>query len=586
MNNLIRAPFPKHSEASVVALHCSLGSGRQWAKLAEELRRNYLVITPDISGYGTNTCALELPLTLAEEVRCLSGHLNDATGPIHLIGHSYGGAIAFKIATASPFAHRIRSLTLIEPVLPTLLRENKADRRLHDRFEQLSLEISADLWNGSILEAIDKFTEFWNGSGPREPLAANARLRMIERAEKLAFDFSAALAEENVSAAAVGLRMPTLLFSGGLSPYLTQRITGRLASIIGNAQMRHLPAAGHMLPLTHAAIVNPEIVKHIARADELAELTLAAGELPADVIAFAREVSGDRSLPAWLACGRSDIHIPEPGTKRRWVNSPRWAFRQNCPPSFSPAFRLYPCCRLYTCCPLASHAALAAEETEAAPKGAAVTVLKAAKACFANTVEVSGQHHSARRDPGAARADGAEGRRSAGGCRRYRHRGSEFGAVEPAGGRPGDRASAGGGAGLGLERGGRARRPRPRANRCSPSSRGASSTSSAWCATRDIAKLAVNQTARIKVIGAGDVDGRVRRLSTTVRAQQPARPGVRRHHHQPPPAGEFVRAGADQNRPKLRRVGAAHRYSLWHRRHRGAGGSGASASRRGGWKPG
>jgi HlyD family secretion protein len=33
---------------------------------------------------------------------------------------------------------------------------------------------------------------------------------------------------------------------------------------------------------------------------------------------------------------------------------------------------------------------------------------------------------------------------------------------------------------------------------------------------RDIAKLAVGQTARIKIIGAGDVDGRVRRIATTV----------------------------------------------------------------------
>jgi pimeloyl-ACP methyl ester carboxylesterase len=289
MNNLVKAPFARRSEASVVALHCSLGSGRQWTKLAEEIGRHYQVITPDISGYGTNSCALELPLTLAEEVRCLSGHLNDATGAIHLIGHSYGGAIAFKIATASPFAHRIRSLTLIEPVLPTLLRESEADRRLHDRFQRLSLEVSADLWNGSVLEAIDKFTDFWNGSGPHEPLPANARLRMIERADKLAFDFTAALAEEGVSAAAAGLRVPTLLFSGGLSPYLTQRITGRLASIIGGAQLKHLPAAGHMLPLTHASTVNPEIIKHIARADELADLTLAADELPSDVVTFARE---------------------------------------------------------------------------------------------------------------------------------------------------------------------------------------------------------------------------------------------------------------------------------------------------------
>ena len=38
---------------------------------------------------------------------------------------------------------------------------------------------------------------------------------------------------------------------------------------------------------------------------------------------------------------------------------------------------------------LASHPSLAAGEPDA-PKGAAVTVLKAAKSCFANTVEVSG----------------------------------------------------------------------------------------------------------------------------------------------------------------------------------------------------
>jgi pimeloyl-ACP methyl ester carboxylesterase len=283
MTSVIHASFGKPAETAakttVVALHCSLGSGRQWSKLAEELGRSHPFIAPDISGYGANTCALELPLTLAEEVRCISGHLNDATGPLHLVGHSYGGAIAFKIATDSRYAHRVRSLTLIEPVLPTLLLETDQDRRLHARFAQLARDVSENLWNGSVLEAIDQFVEFWNGSGPQDPVPATTRLRMIERADKLAFDFVAALEEENPTIAAASLRVPTLLFSGGTSPYFTQRIVRRLAAIVDGAEVRHLPEAGHMLAISHAVTINPEIAKHIARADELAGLSLGLNQI-------------------------------------------------------------------------------------------------------------------------------------------------------------------------------------------------------------------------------------------------------------------------------------------------------------------
>ena len=54
------------------------------------------------------------------------------------------------MATASPLAGRVRSLTLIEPVLPTLLKENAADRRLHDLFAQLARNVSAELWTGHV----------------------------------------------------------------------------------------------------------------------------------------------------------------------------------------------------------------------------------------------------------------------------------------------------------------------------------------------------------------------------------------------------------------------------------------------------
>jgi pimeloyl-ACP methyl ester carboxylesterase len=277
MTSVIQMPFAERATSSVIALHCSLGSGRQWSKLAIELGSRYQIVTPDLSGYGDSRGPATLPTTLAQEVELLAPRLDEAKGPIHLIGHSYGGAVAFKIATCSPYARRVRSLTLIEPVLPTLLRDEPADRRLYDRFARIATDVYEDLFNGLAMEAIDKFTSFWNGSAPPAQLSDDARLRMIAHADKMSFDFNAILAEANVAAAAATLLVPTLLVSGGLSPYLTQRIVGRLVTIIGGAEIRHLPAAGHMLPITHAATINPEIVAHIAQADHGAGMSLAAG---------------------------------------------------------------------------------------------------------------------------------------------------------------------------------------------------------------------------------------------------------------------------------------------------------------------
>ncbi|MFO1108133.1 MAG: alpha/beta fold hydrolase [Bradyrhizobium sp.] len=261
------------ADATVIALHCSLGSGRQWTRLADALGRRYRVIAPDISGYGRNAVArANLPTRLSDEVALLDEQLTAATGPVHLVGHSYGGAVAFKMATIEPWAGRIRSLTLIEPVLPTLLCENAADRRLHDGFAELGRQIYFDLWNGMNMEALDGFLAYWSGSAPAEALSGEARLRMMEQIEKVAFEFPAIFAEENVAEAATLLRAPTLLVSGGLSPHMTQRIVGRLASLLPCAETKHLPAAGHMLPISHAHNINPDIAAHIELADEFARL--------------------------------------------------------------------------------------------------------------------------------------------------------------------------------------------------------------------------------------------------------------------------------------------------------------------------
>ena len=259
---------------SIVALHCSLGSGRQWARLAEDAGTRHHVIAPDISGYGTRSDAIELPRTLAQEVEFLGDALAAVGGPVHLVGHSYGGAIALKLATASRLAESVLSLTLIEPVLPTMLLDNAADRPLYEQFFRLGHKVFLDLWNDAPGEALDRFLDYWRGSEPPEELSPMIHARMSEQVQKLAYEFTALFAEDHVAAAAASIDVPTLLYSGGRSPAMTQRIASRLASVIPGIDARHLPSAGHMLAISHAQAINTEILDHITAAEQAANRSL------------------------------------------------------------------------------------------------------------------------------------------------------------------------------------------------------------------------------------------------------------------------------------------------------------------------
>ncbi|MEP6841009.1 MAG: HlyD family efflux transporter periplasmic adaptor subunit [Bradyrhizobium sp.] len=164
---------------------------------------------------------------------------------------------------------------------------------------------------------------------------------------------------------------------------------------------------------------------------------------------------------------------------------------------------------------LSSQPLFAADDPEVAPRGAAVTVLKAAKSCFANIVEVSGTIIA--RDETQVRPE---------------RQGLKVAEVLAD---AGDTVTAGQVlARLNLPEGGQVTVQAPVAGLISATTASVGAMASGkgealfsiiarsefdlvgLVPTRDIARLAVNQAARIKVIGAGEVDGKVRRLSTTV----------------------------------------------------------------------
>jgi len=163
---------------------------------------------------------------------------------------------------------------------------------------------------------------------------------------------------------------------------------------------------------------------------------------------------------------------------------------------------------------LALHPALAADEPDA-PKGAAVTVLKAAKACFSDIVEVSGIMIA--REETAVRPE------------RLGLKVTEILADA------GDTVTAGQNlARLSLPEGGVVTVQAPVAGLIATSTGTIGAVASArgealfsiiarsefdmigQVPTESLAKLSVNQPARIRVVGAGEVEGKVRRVAPTI----------------------------------------------------------------------
>lgn len=240
----------------VVLLHSTGSSGAQWRKLAQTLSGHYRVIVPNLCGYGaTPTWRGTGPFALAREVELIAAVLGHVGEPAHLVGHSYGGAVALHAARARPGA--VRSLTLIEPAaFHLLLGGSWADLRAYKRISAVARAVWCSLVTGDYEAGARTFVDYWGGSGSWRALAPREQDVLLQRLPKIGLDFYATLRDPARVEDFAVIDAPTFVMQAALTTPVARRVCARLHGIFPGADVHTVEEAGHMSPLTHAAQVN------------------------------------------------------------------------------------------------------------------------------------------------------------------------------------------------------------------------------------------------------------------------------------------------------------------------------------------
>ena len=252
------------SNEPVVLLHSGGMSSRQYKRLVEALAPTHHVMAPDFLGSGDNPpWPGDEPFHFTMDVDAVA-KLAAPLGPVHLVGHSYGGLVALTLARQNP--ERVRSIAVYDPVAFGVLRATGDAEGLADLNRAQDNPVFTDLALGGGPAWFEAFVDYWNGPGTFRALPEPTRAAFLRVGRKVFYEVLSLMNDPTGPDAYRGITAPALLLSGRASPVAAHRVQALLASALPSATAVIIEGAGHMGPITHADEVNGLIVSNINRA--------------------------------------------------------------------------------------------------------------------------------------------------------------------------------------------------------------------------------------------------------------------------------------------------------------------------------
>jgi pimeloyl-ACP methyl ester carboxylesterase len=249
-----------------ILLHSGGMSGRQWRRLSERLAPRHRVVCPDFLGSGANPpWPDDAPFDFRADVAAVVELWDSLGEPAHIVGHSYGGFIAFMVANERPAA--LRSISAFDPVAFGVLYGAGDHAGLDDLARASQNPVFTDDAKGGQEPWFELFVDYWNGAGAWKQLPAAQRESFLKIGRKVYGEVRSLMQDRTPASGYARLTAPALLLTGERSPLAVKRVVAQLEATLPSAQLASIAGAGHMGPITHADEVNARVERHLATAD-------------------------------------------------------------------------------------------------------------------------------------------------------------------------------------------------------------------------------------------------------------------------------------------------------------------------------
>jgi pimeloyl-ACP methyl ester carboxylesterase len=237
----------------ILALHCTMAFGGAWAGVAKHLGDITTIRAPDLPSHGRSADWDEISDFGQTAFDSTLAALDDA--PMDVVGHSFGGMTALRLAIAYP--ERIRTLTLIEPVFFAVAQQDQPE--VMADLDTRAAPFADAIGRGDMAGAARAFNRMWGDGGPGWDTLPESTRAAMTRAIHVVPDTYGLLYDDTAGMLAPGAMdrctMPTLLMRGQKAHQSIIAVNDGLARRLPNATQYVVEGSGHMAPITHPARV-------------------------------------------------------------------------------------------------------------------------------------------------------------------------------------------------------------------------------------------------------------------------------------------------------------------------------------------